>query len=543
MAAHSLDGMSQLPRGERAFSLVPANDVPGRISLARKMQRRLEQLLWPGPFIVAPTRGACERAGLPCLFTERCFVDRYLNKGFAAALCAKVFAVATLFQLGADVLVTDSDVAFFGPPPWRNPVFEDLSIVGQVDAVPLNTGMLYFKHARPSADLVVQWILAEWLHRIQTVSRAAGICGGCDQALLNEMVNGMVLCEESALMILGFVLRPKYPAEKAAWQESFDNYTEVWRRAAKAYQPVRGRREWLSTTMTLCDMAKQGQGAVAESLARFHAGAGANYAAPRALSLPTQLYDDRNKTARLAVATQALFMHWAEFEQFWRPDKRRRRPRPNGAAEECTMPAALHLSGLGPHLIRPLVLDVLVPPVPPPAAAYRLLMLSPKHWPAAFLQAQSAFEQFMHRLARAAWVTGWKLAVPIVPRKASWSGARARAQSLVAAGCNRSSPLRWLPSGLAHTCGGRLLDVFRAGASEAGGWQLDVPGRADVGAAIISLHVDEGHKDWEHLLRSQPMRRGTLLIKAVARPFNASAKGVADAAAVGVDCPLTRTYL
>ena len=32
---------------------------------------------------------------------------------------------------------------------------------------------------------------------MQTVAKAAGICAGCDQALLNEMVNGMVLCEES----------------------------------------------------------------------------------------------------------------------------------------------------------------------------------------------------------------------------------------------------------------------------------------------------------------------------------------------------------
>ena len=64
--------------------------------------------------------------------------------------------------------LTHSDVAFFGPPPWVSPVFRDLSIVGQADAVPLNTGMLYFQHVRPSADHTVQWILAEWLHRVQT---------------------------------------------------------------------------------------------------------------------------------------------------------------------------------------------------------------------------------------------------------------------------------------------------------------------------------------------------------------------------------------
>ena len=76
-------------------------------------------------------------------------------------------------------------------------MFRDLSIVGQADAVPLNTGMLYFRHVRPSADHTVQWILAEWLHRVQAVAKAARICAGCDQALLNEMVNGMVLCEAS----------------------------------------------------------------------------------------------------------------------------------------------------------------------------------------------------------------------------------------------------------------------------------------------------------------------------------------------------------
>ena len=77
-------------------------------------------------------------------------------------------------------------------------MFRDLSIVGQADSLPLNTGMLYFRHVRPSADHTVEWILAEWLHRVQTVAKAARICAGCDQALLNEMVNGMVLCEASA---------------------------------------------------------------------------------------------------------------------------------------------------------------------------------------------------------------------------------------------------------------------------------------------------------------------------------------------------------
>ena len=77
-------------------------------------------------------------------------------------------------------------------------MFRDLSIVGQADSLPLNTGMLYFRHVRPSADHTVQWILAEWLHRVQTVAKAARICAGCDQALLNEMVNSMVLCEASA---------------------------------------------------------------------------------------------------------------------------------------------------------------------------------------------------------------------------------------------------------------------------------------------------------------------------------------------------------
>ena len=62
----------------------------------------------------------------------------------------------------------------------------------------ISIGMLFFQHVRPSADHTVQWILAEWLHRVQTVAKAARICAGCDQALLNEMVNGMVLCEESA---------------------------------------------------------------------------------------------------------------------------------------------------------------------------------------------------------------------------------------------------------------------------------------------------------------------------------------------------------
>ena len=149
---------------------------------------------WPAPFIAAPTRSTCEHAALPCLYTEQCFTDSQGARGFAAALCAKLFAIATLFGLGADVFVTDrqhvspcpdycgpdhhphpltlilthSDVAFFGPPPWVSPVFREFSIVGQADAAPLNTGMLYFQHVRPSADHTVQWILAEWLHRVQT---------------------------------------------------------------------------------------------------------------------------------------------------------------------------------------------------------------------------------------------------------------------------------------------------------------------------------------------------------------------------------------
>lgn len=536
-STYCLDTMQRSPGGGRAFSLVPTNDQLVRIKLASKVQQRLAFLGWPTPFVAATTQRACNQTAVPCLFTNRCgFLDTRGRAGFAGALCAKVLAAATLFELGADVFVTDSDVAFFGGPPWDSPAFQDASIVGQGDAVPLNTGMLYLRHVRPSADVIVKWTLAEWLHRIQTVAMSVG-CYGCDQALLNELVNSMVLCEESGWMMLGFLLNPKVveavlpkPARAEAhkaFEESFGNYSQLLRRAGRLYSgDVAKTERHLVTTIPLnvCSVQRRPEQGVATLLPRYFPAAHEAYTdLHRVLPLPTNLAGARQ--AFLKVASSSLFMHWGEYEKLhWRSGhhiSRYERLRGNhpaasersdsmqeaGFVDASCQPIALHLSGYTCHPIRPLVLHVLAAP-PTPPTAHRVLLLS-HEWPQVFLETQSVFETFVYRLAWAAVRTGFKLAVPVVPPTASWAGVKRRWQSLVPAGCGQRTWQRWMPNDLAYECKGRLLAAFREG----DGWRLDTPGASQMEPSVIL--AAEQHRDWEaQLLRSARAANKVLLVRA-----------------------------
>ena len=203
----------------------------------------------------------------------------------------------------------------------------------------------------------------------------------------------------SALMILGFVLRPKKKLEKPVWEDSFTNYSQLRERAVRQYgsatEARRSSKQWLQRKLDLCVAGSRAQtstGSAATLLGRFHAGTHAAYTSKRLLALPRreQPFADGGSEPRVAlgVASAGLFMHWAHFENSWRSSRR-----PRARERSCTMPVALHLSGFGMHPLRSLVLDVLVPPVPPPPAAQRVLVISPDAWPAALMREQSAFEE------------------------------------------------------------------------------------------------------------------------------------------------------
>jgi len=201
-------------------------------------------------------------------------------------------------------------------------------------------------------------------------------------------------------MILGFVLRPKKQLEKPVWEDSFTNYSQLRARAVRQYgsatEAHRSSKQWLERKLGLCVAGSHAQtspGSVAALLGRFHAGTHAAYTSKRLLALPRreQTFADGDSEPRVAlgVASAGLFMHWAHLEDSWRFSRR-----PRAREGSCTMPVALHLSGFGTHPLRSLVLDVLVPPgPPPPPVAQRVLVISSKDWPAAFMREQSAFEE------------------------------------------------------------------------------------------------------------------------------------------------------
>ena len=202
-------------------------------------------------------------------------------------------------------------------------------------------------------------------------------------------------------MILGFVLRQSKKLEKPIWEDSFTNYSQLRSRAERQYtREPKSSKQWLGHRLALCVAGRRAQttpGAVAALLGRFHAGTHAAYTNERLLALPRRTFaDDAEPRVGLGVASAGLFMHWAQFESSWRASRpRRQRSARNGS---CTMPVALHLSGFGTHPLRSLVLDVLVPPVPPPPAAHRVLVVSPHDCPAAFMREQFAFEECIYRL-------------------------------------------------------------------------------------------------------------------------------------------------
>ena len=204
-------------------------------------------------------------------------------------------------------------------------------------------------------------------------------------------------------MILGFVLRPNKKLEKRMWEDSFTNYSQIWVRAERQYIHAaalpRSSMPWLNLRLALCVAGRGDQtepGTVAALLGRFHAGTHAAYTDERLLALPQKVFADAEPRVGLGVASPGLFMHWSQFEGSWRSP----RPRWHRRARDgsCTMPVALHLSGFGTHPLRSLVLDVLEPPVTPPAeaaAAQRVLVVSPD-WPAAFMREQAAFEVLIY---------------------------------------------------------------------------------------------------------------------------------------------------
>ena len=129
--AHSIDEEPLAPQlhatHSRTIAIIPTN-LKG-LHAAATLHQQLESLDFADAhFLAAPETAVCVESGLPCLYTRRC-----LHTAFAMVLCAKILAVARLYEVGADIFVTDSDVAFFRKLQWAHPTFRTSSIVGMED--------------------------------------------------------------------------------------------------------------------------------------------------------------------------------------------------------------------------------------------------------------------------------------------------------------------------------------------------------------------------------------------------------------------------
>jgi len=184
----------------RQLVVVPTNRI-GLVSALRTHHEVSRLGVLDVPLLVSDTAQLCAHVKVPCAYTTQCTESR---GSFAQVLCAKLFALARLFASGADVFVIDSDAAVLSAEPfrlWRGPLL-NASMLCQEDEPLFNSGMVRVQHVSPLADVTVGWLLDEWLHRVRLVSNVTGHCGGCDQAILNELVSGTEPVESGGTCLL-----------------------------------------------------------------------------------------------------------------------------------------------------------------------------------------------------------------------------------------------------------------------------------------------------------------------------------------------------
>mmetsp|Transcript_59770 Transcript_59770/g.99156 ORF Transcript_59770/g.99156 Transcript_59770/m.99156 type:complete len:586 (-) Transcript_59770:98-1855(-) len=513
------------------LSLIPVNK--DSVTSARKLLVQLHMMPVGYPLLVMASRESCEFSGTDCIYATRCAAVTSAD-AFASVVCAKIYTLSKLFYLGSDVFIVDSDVTVLRTlhQVWRGPL-RDASIVAQYDIPFINSGVLRAQHVSPAADAIVSWLFSEWLHRVMAVWNATGRCDGCDQAILNEIVANSAAGRHSVLMLIDAVLRATAAHTNTRRTVSeLKSHTKALWREARLYleEPNLHAVAYAQYVMRLLPPAHAAHANDTYSTMKLRGLPALQHALHNERWIPQPSLDSTGP-ARLFVATKRLHAHWGDVVR-----RALRRERRIGLCEPFH---SIHLSGYGVRPLRSLVLQLLLPfshahlsafpsnpellqlqlppslphglppPSPPPPPPPPPLV--PHHVPLTTrvlfatvegeaARSQTAFEVAMLRASRIVLLTGWKLAVPLLPQGVIWrTGERtagAQSYTTFTSGCPPKALYYWTPSTLVTICSGAFLNAFR----DSDGWIIEGDtGRIPAVVSVAEQLVLQG-AGWERRL-------------------------------------------